>query len=76
MKLFIWQKASPVSHRYHNNGGLAVIAETIQRAREMIAAETGEMEDAPCDALTTDPDTVRECEGPEMIRTFPNAGCC
>lgn len=80
MKLFVWNDADAVSANYHSNGGLVVIAESFERAREMIAEATKKkpysQPDAICEALTIAPDLIRECEGPEYIAVHPNAGCC
>lgn len=73
MKLFMWDRVGHASGNYHDEGGIVVIAETLERAREMIAASK---ERAKCEALTMTPDLVRECEGPEHISVHEDAGCC
>lgn len=75
MKLFVWDDVENVSGNYHDNGGLVVIAETLQRAHEIISEATKHAE-KPCGALTAAPDFIRECEGPEYVSVHPNAGCC
>lgn len=72
MKLFVWTDVVWVSNNYHNDGGIIVIAETLDRAREMLPT----FEDGVCEAKTKEPDLIRECEGPEYIEVHPNAGCC
>lgn len=76
MKLFIWNNVDPITSNWHSGGGIAVIAETLERAREIINEKTHDLEHAPCSALTDEPDLVRECEGPEIIMLFQDAGCC
>lgn len=73
MKLFMWDFVGGATGSYHDGGGVVVIAETLERAREMIAAEK---EREKCEALTQEPDLVRECDGPEHISVHPDAGCC
>lgn len=73
MKLFIWDYVSNATGNYHDEGGIIVIAETLDRAREMIGAAK---EREACEALTKDPDLTRECEGPEHIAVHQDAGCC
>lgn len=72
MNLYIWRIVCGATDRYHDDGGIAVIAESIERARAMIE------ETCPnsCEALTTEPDVIIKCEGPELIEVFPDAGCC
>lgn len=75
MKLFVWNNVDHVSDSYHDNGGVVAIAESLQRAREIIAEATRHAE-KPCAAMTIEPDLSRECDGPEFIAIHPNAGCC
>jgi hypothetical protein len=74
MQLFIWNNVDHASDRYHDDGGVIVIAETLEHARAMLDGY-GDRE-APCEAMTKEPDLVRECVGPEYIAIHPNAGCC
>lgn len=73
MKLFMWDCVRRATGSYHDEGGIIVIAETLERAREMVAADK---ERVNCEALTTNPDLIRECEGPEHIAIHQDAGCC
>jgi hypothetical protein len=73
MKLFMWDSVGGATGSYHDDGGVVVIAETLERAREMIASEK---EREKCEALTLEPDLIRECDGAEHISIHPNAGCC
>jgi hypothetical protein len=75
MKLFVWNDVDGVSHNYHDGGGVVVIAETLDRAREIIVSEGRSKPD--CGALKADPDLVRDCAaGEEYIAIHPDAGCC
>jgi hypothetical protein len=71
MKLFVWSNVERVTGSYHDGGGVAAIAETLERARELLVKQAPE-----CEALTADPDLVRDCDGPEYLEIFPDAGCC
>ena len=75
MKLFVWNRVDHATDNYHDEGGVMVIAETLDRARELLKGKTGK-DERPCGALTKEPDLVRECEGPDYIGVFPDAGCC
>ncbi len=72
MNLYIWDSVRSATSNYHSEGGIVAIAETIDRAREMVAKECG----PNCGALADMPDLVRECSGPEYITVHPDAGCC
>lgn len=79
MKLFIWYHAGNVTERYHSEAGIVVIAEDLASCRAMIEAATWVRydPDSPCEALTVEPDVVREAaEGSPFIWIFPDAGCC
>lgn len=84
MNLYIWDRVENATNSYHSEGGIAVIAESLDRARELIAENTkqrewDEDESRPsiCEALKTEPNLIREgCSGPEHISIFPDAGCC
>lgn len=73
MKLFMWDRVGRASGSYHDEGGIVVIAETLARAREMISADKARVN---CEALTVEPDLIRECEGPEHLSVHEDAGCC
>jgi len=75
MKLYIWHRADRATANYHDEGGVIAIAESLERARELIKPNTGK-DEQDCSALTQVPDLVRECEGPEGVFVHPDAGCC
>lgn len=71
MKLFVWDRVEKASPNYHDEGGVVVIAGSLERARELVEKQ------APgCEAATVEPSLVRECEGPEYLTIHPDAGCC
>lgn len=74
MKLFIWSNVDRLTDSYHQEGGVAIAAPTLELARCMLLNPNAE----PCEALTKEPDAVYELAGepePRMF-VFPNAGCC
>jgi len=75
MKLFVWNYVERASDNYHDCGGIVVIADSLERAREIVAERTGK-DDKPCEAMTKIPDLTRDCEGPEYVAIHPDAGCC
>ena len=72
MNLYVWKNVEKVSGNYHDEGGIMVIADTLDAARELIKASAPE----GCGAVTEEPDPVRKCDGPETVLVFPDAGCC
>lgn len=74
MQLFIWNRVDHATDNYHNEGGVVVIADTLERARAMLDGHGDRS--APCGAMTADPDVTRECAGPEYIAIHADAGCC
>lgn len=85
MKLFIWKRVGGVTANWHDEGGVVVVAESVERARELLAKEPGvrvqESRDGDrCGAFDSDPDLVFECKPGEAVDCavilFPDAGCC
>ena len=70
MKVFVWERIGKVSKRCHEEGGLVVFAENIERAIQL-ANEIGAFP-----AKEEIPDTIRESEGEEKAFVMPDAGCC
>ena len=69
-RLFIWESVDPVSHNYHDAGGLAIIADDLAAARAML-------EFPDCDAHNEPPVFEAAIEASEdRMFVFPNAGCC
>lgn len=72
MKVFVWERISTATDRYHSEGGLVVFAETEGRARELANARIGcylQPEEAP--------DDVRDVTGgEESVYIMQDAGCC
>lgn len=71
MKVFIWERIDHASSSWHTEGGLVVVAETEQRAREL-ASKKGAFpteDEKPDLVILTDHDA-------EAVFVFPDAGCC
>ena len=72
MYIFIWKKVDQCSNNYHSTGGVVVIAEDQQKARELANQQTGcsirddEIPDYCCEIVTQQ----------ARVFIFPNAGCC
>jgi hypothetical protein len=82
MKVFVWQDLSCMSRAFHKAGGIIVIADSLDRAREILKEDNHwNMEEGSSmsTALNTDPaiiiDSIAAPEE-EKIFYFPNAGCC
>lgn len=81
MKIFIWQYVTYLTNNYHAEGGVAVIAETLESARAMLPHPH---EEHACSATVEEPDAVYELAGPDgpvgplepRLFVFPDAGCC
>jgi len=74
VKVFIWEECDYVSDRYHDDGGLTVVARGLEAARRLIAETCPKK----CAALTADPTLELDVVDPgeERIFVFRNAGCC
>ena len=74
MFVFIWERLAHVSEYYHAEGGLAVIADSIERAKSL-AADNGVVFNPDIDtsviAYELSNATVHE-----KVFIFPDAGCC
>lgn len=81
MKMFIWKQVENVTGSYHSGGGLAVVAESLEKARALIQ----ELCPGPkfdglkiCEALTAAHDFEYNVDkkSTEIVHIFPNEGCC
>jgi hypothetical protein len=74
MKLFVWEHVSALTERYHDGGGVTIIAESLEAARKMYMEDGGLQ---GCDLMTEQPDLECEVSATEpKLFVFPNAGCC
>lgn len=88
MKIFIWENVEHLTTNWHNGGGLTVVAESLDAARELLRASVPEK----CEAFTKDPNKTydlfssamrcsshcTQCgDDPEpVVIVFPDSGCC
>ena len=74
MNVYIWESIEFVSDNYHDGGGLVVVAESLDAARELLRVETEstgyggaifKTKPVPdnCEAFTADPDCVLSVVG-------------
>lgn len=75
MQLFVWQDVSDLTSNYHDNGGVLAIADSLERARQIILEfpDVG----SKCEVMLQDPDfTAFVTDSEEKVMVFPDAGCC
>lgn len=68
MTLFLWENVDDLTDRYHSDGGLVIVAKSLDRARELMPVVRG-----------IEPDKSFKLVGraiQEEVTVFPNAGCC
>lgn len=71
MKAFIWHEIKSVSDNYHQEGSVLIIAESIERARQLA------FDDGNISGVDSDPDFIFDANNyEEKVVAFPNAGCC
>jgi len=89
MKIFVWQCAGDLTTSWHSGGGLVIVAESLEQARDMMKQNiSGTKKDydnpvwsrmkkkAP--PLTEEPLFEASLRGKHeaQLMVFPNAGCC
>jgi len=68
MKTFIWERLPNITTHWHPEGGLVVIAESLERAQELIDVDG---------VVLTEPDLIYACEAvEERTFIFGDTGCC
>ena len=75
MYVFIWENVQNLTHRYHDEGGLVIVAKELAEARAMYLANDGQ---ANCAVLTEPPTRIIACVAQEkpVVFIFQDAGCC
>jgi hypothetical protein len=71
MKTYIWKYLSKLTSNYHSGGGLLIIAESLDKAKELVSINEYII-------IDKEPDLIIECSidtKPEYI-IFEDAGCC
>lgn len=75
--VFIWDEVDNLTHNWHDDGGLVVVAVDLAKARELIV-DNGRIP-ASCTALTDPPDhtyPLKRGTYQDKVFVFPDAGCC
>lgn len=71
MKVYVWEKIEHCSNNYHEDGGVVVFAETLDRAMELAEAEGARFQQGE------EPDVQSVCDyADERVFIMPDAGCC
>ena len=72
--IYVWERVENATVNYHDEGGIFVVADGIDKARELIKAECP----GSCEALTKAPDHIYPFVGDfdDNIIVFQDAGCC
>lgn len=75
MNVYIWNRLDRVTTNWHAEGGIVVVADSLDAARALAAAEI-KVENP--DVLTSLPDHTYAIAGEAESRVvvFPDAGCC
>ena len=87
MKIFIWERLRQISHRYHSEGGVLAVAESVEEARKQIYEYINGPEGAePWETFYgtikgvpegEEPDYILNTDSTEpLVCVFPDAGCC
>lgn len=77
MNVYIWSRVANLTENFHNEGGLVVVAPSLEKARAFML-DWGVR--SYCKAHTTDPDAsytlaTGGADVPALF-IFPDAGCC
>lgn len=75
MKCFVWERIDEITDAYHDAGGLLIIAESLDNAKDLWAAERVRVGHAKRESLPT-PDHEWPVEAAPTVIVFPDAGCC
>jgi hypothetical protein len=74
-KMFVWENANGVSSNYHDDGGVMIIADNLDVARQLFEKTGGTSKKS--EVLKCEPDYMTSVVSEEdKIFIFPNAGCC
>jgi hypothetical protein len=76
-KVYIWERVRCLTENYHHEGGLVVVAASLEDARTLFLLHFPKMTE--CEALKQPPNCEIACrDDTEALHVFvfPNAGCC
>ena len=80
-QLYIWNRVTPVTDNYHEEGGIGVLADDISQARAVIAEHVDRLTTCAKERTwdSADADMVLDviADGdPRVAFIHPDAGCC
>ena len=75
--IFVWENVyRGLTGNYHSGGGALVIADDIEKARELLKTEPA-VDSDHCDVFKKDPSyTAKVMTDDDSVIIFPDAGCC
>lgn len=76
MRIFIWERVEHATTSYHPEGGIAVVARSLEEARGRL--REGHVPEK-CEAFSVNPDYEYRLDGEGIDPTvilFPDSGCC
>ena len=83
LNIYIWERVNMMSGNYHSEGGVVVVAKSLERAREIAKEhfnpeeEHETLTDYDTTVFDTEPNRVFEVSSSEEYYCdFPDAGCC
>lgn len=72
--MYVWETVGDLTNSYHDGGGVVVIADNMEAARELLKTHGARK---GCEAFTASPDFSAPVETNEdKVFIFPDAGCC
>lgn len=72
MNVYVWQCVAKCTDHYHEEGGVVVVAASVERARELAAAQGCKISDEEAH----DAEIPCAAGEPERVFIFPDSGCC
>ena len=78
MNIYIWNYTSPVSTEYHDGGGLLIVADSLEDARDQWSKYAADQDLSDEEAVLSDPDHVfpTSQDAEPQVMVFLDAGCC
>ena len=73
MNIYIWEYVEGLTENYHDGGGLLIVDESLEAAREQFKIA---YPDQQCECLTSGPDHIWPTEADSICIRFRDAGCC
>lgn len=80
MNVYVWERLENMSSNYHPEGGVVVVADSLDAAYELLRTKDGKYAPVPedSDIFKTAPTEIYLLLGAATPRIFtmPDAGCC